>query len=302
MTASRLKTTILILAASMILILLAFFYFIVYRGYADHFFLKAVNRKLPFTLSWQERAWLTVKKLEIKMENNYFQAPELKVSLKPEFWGKIGAAGILEFENGYASQGEHHLIRDIAAKIPFEYRWPGHSYLLGVGDLRARGWGGSICLKGKMDFKKKYKKKYFTIEGVFDKINMALLSTDINIKKFGGRGLWEGKINLNYGQRQGLEGGGEFNLLPPGGDIKTILLKDLVQNIPEGEARKKLLEGLGGGEYFSLSRGDMSFDIKDENIKIKLLLKGEKGLLDFDINLPTSLVEKFLKRIGGARL
>ena len=299
------------------------FYFIIYSGTYDHILLKIINKKIPLVLKWKGRTLLRFQDLEAQRGDSYFYAPEFRVSLKPQLGKKAWALAILEFEKGYASQGKEIVMKNVAAQIPLEITWPDQVYPFGRGylksdelkmdrvtilrpemellmsptvilvrELRMGIWHSPVTVRGRVDLEK----KYFTLSGQFDRIDVETLASDINIKKFGGRGSWGGGLKLKYREGAGLEGKGEFKLLPPGGDIKTIFLKDLVRNLPEGEARKKLLQGIGEDEYFKLSQGDMSLDIKDEAIKIKLLLKGKKDLFDFTINLPTSLVERFFKR------
>lgn len=312
-----------------VVFLAASFYFIIYSGGTDRFLLRVINKKIPFSLKWRERTLLNFQGVEVRKDDGYFYAPEFKINFHPRPGGKSWAWAILKFENGYISQGKEIVMKNVTAQIPLEFTWPlkiypgGRGYLKGdefkmdkftmlrpemellmaptvilVRELGMEIWHSPVTVRGRVDLEK----KYFTLYGQFDRIDVETLASDINIKKFGGRGRWGGGLKLKYREGAGLEGKGEFKLLPPGGDIKTIFLKDLLQNIPEGEARKKLLQGIGEDEYFKLSQGDMSCDIKDEKIKIGLLLKGEKGLLDFAINLPTSLVERFFKRIGGMRL
>lgn len=303
--------TIALAFGIVIIIVLASFYFILVQGVCDHILLKEINKKTPFVLKWKARTFLSFCDLAITEDNGYFFAPGLKINLTPF---------VLEFQEGYASQGKKIIAKDISARIPIKFVWPYKFYPCGRGyiqsgqlnfnkvtllrpkldlmidqktilikELEGKFLESPVWAKGKIDLGK----KYFTLSGLFDRIDMEALTAIINSKKFGSSGKWRGSFDLRYQEESGLRGEGGFELLSQRGDLKTIFLKDLIQKMPEGDARDRLLQGLGEDEYFSLYKGGMDFYIKGEDIKIKLILEGEKGLLDFTINLPASLVERF---------
>lgn len=324
----------------LIIVVIAFSCFLLARGACDPALLRLVNKRIPFTLKWEKRSFLNFHKIELTKDNVYFYAPLLKVSLRPYIVFQKAYPGILKlrvlidlkFEDGYASSGKEIIARDIRGTVPLEFIWPDKFYSgnvsLNCSEIQANKirffkpgveaiinhrviliqhlygeiLGSPAEVRGKIDMGK----KCFTLSGQFDRIDLEMVSATINLKKFGGRGKWRGDFGMSYGGDKRIEGEGKFSLLSPGGELKTVFLKDLIQKMPEGEAKNKLLQGLGEGEYFPISDGNMDFYMKDEALRIKLLIKGEKGLFDFTINLPVTLAERFLSRTflklkGGGR-
>jgi len=212
-----------------------------------------------------------------------------KINEKAPFVLKWKTRTFLNFNDLEITKGKWYFYApELKANLKFE--WPDKLYI-SINKVYGEFLESPVWARGKIGLEK----KYFTLSSRFDRIDMEALTATLNFKKFGGRGKWKGSFDLSYQDGMGFTGEGRFKLISSGGALKAIFLKDLIRKMPEGDARDRLLQGLGEDEYFSLDKGGMEFYIKGEDIKIKSMLEGEKGLFDFTINLPTSLVERFWK-------
>lgn len=312
------------------IIILTICYLAIIRGTFDRFILKEINNEASVKIKWKDRRFLDFKEIEVVKDNNYFRAPVLTLRFKPflmplprfqwfQLKRQLKIYGLAEFENGYASRGQEIICKNISAKAPFEFLWPGKCGFSGeayincdeakmekvkflnpalelildgdiviIKKLKGDIFEGPLSLRGKADIKR----KNFAIFSKFDTIELETLSAVINQEKFAGKGKWRGEIKLDHCMEKGFRGEGGFDLIS-NGEIKTAFLKGMIQKMPDGEAKKRLMEGLGKDEYFSLTSGSMSFNVRGEDMAIKLILEGKKGLLDFTVNMPMALIERF---------